>query len=99
MDWPDKPKELLRPFYSLSKKNVGKTAEKKIVLVKNILLKNNADYLLVTAPENVAWVLNIRGHDIYYSPIPNARLLINKMERLTFLQTSKNKKIKNIKDK
>ncbi len=48
--WPDKPKELLKPFYSLSAKNVGKAAEKKISLVKNILLKNNTDYLLITAP-------------------------------------------------
>ena len=98
MDWPDKPKELLRPFYSLSKKNVGKAAEKKIVLVKNILLKNNADYLLVTAPENVAWILNIRGHDILYSPIPNARLLVNKKgETDLFANPEKLIKIKNIK--
>jgi len=98
MDWPDKPKELLRPFYSLSKKNVGKAAEKKIVLVKNILLKNNADYLLVTAPENVAWILNIRGHDILYSPIPNARLLVNKKgETDLFANPEKLMKIKNIK--
>ena len=98
MDWPDKPKELLRPFYSLSKKNVGKAAKKKIVLVKNILLKNNADYLLVTAPENVAWILNIRGHDILYSPIPNARLLVNKKgEADLFANPEKLMKIKNIK--
>ena len=98
MDWPDKPKELLRPFYSLSKKNVGKAAKKKIVLVKNILLKNNADYLLVTAPENVAWILNIRGHDILYSPIPNARLLVNKKgETDLFANPEKLMKIKNIK--
>ena len=32
---------------------------------------------MVTAPENVAWILNIRGHDSAFSPIPNSRLLIN----------------------
>ena len=36
VDWSNKPKELLRPFYSLSAKNVGKAAEKKITIVKNI---------------------------------------------------------------
>ena len=60
--WSNKPKELIKPFYSLSTKNAGTTTEKKIALVKNILLKNRADYLLVTAPENVAWILNIRGY-------------------------------------
>ena len=32
----------------------------------------------MTAPENIAWILNIRGHDSTFSPIPNARLLMNK---------------------
>ena len=75
--WSKKPKELLKPFFYLSRKNAGATTEKKITRVKNILLKNNADHLLVTAPENVAWILNIRGYDTSYSPIPNARLLIS----------------------
>ena len=98
VDWSNKPKELLRPFYSLSAKNVGKAAEKKITIVKNILLKNNTDYLLVTAPENVAWILNIRGHDILHSPIPNARLLVNKKGKVDlFANPKKLMKIKNIK--
>ena len=98
VNWPNKPKELLRPFYSLSTKNVGKAAEKKIALVKNILLKNNADCLLVTAPENVAWILNIRGHDVLHSPIPNARLLVNKKGNVDlFANPKKLIKIKNIK--
>ncbi len=75
--WTQKPKDLIKPFFSLSKKNAGQSSEKKIKKVKNSLLKNKADYLLVTAPENVAWILNIRGYDSAFSPIPNARLLIS----------------------
>jgi len=75
--WFKKPKDLVKPFFSLSKKDAGQTSQKKIVQVKKILLKNKVDCLLVTAPENVAWILNIRGYDSAFSPIPNARLLIN----------------------
>lgn len=75
--WSKKPKDLVKPFFSLSKKNVGQSSQEKIVKVKNVLLKNKVDYLLVTAPENVAWILNIRGYDSTFSPLPNARLLIN----------------------
>jgi len=78
MLWSNKPKELVKPFFALSVKNAGTATEKKIIQVKNILSKNNADYLLVTAPENVAWILNIRGYDSSYSPIPNTRLLVSK---------------------
>ena len=87
--WSNKPKELVKPFFSLSKKNAGTTTEKKIAEVKNVLLKNKVDYLLVTAPENVAWILNIRGHDTSYSPIPNARLLISKKGEINLFTESK----------
>ncbi len=75
--WTKKPKDKIKPFFSISKKNAGQSFEEKIKKVKHFLLKNKMDYLLVTAPENVAWVLNIRGYDSAFSPTPNARLLIN----------------------
>ena len=95
--WFKKPKDLVKPFFYLSKRDAGEDSQKKIVKLKNILSKNKMDYMLVTAPENVAWILNIRGHDSAYSPIPNARLLIsNKGDIDLFSQIKKIKKIKKI---
>ncbi len=93
--WSKKPKEFAKPFFSLSKKNVGQNSEKKIKKVKGSLLKNRTDYLLVTAPENVAWILNIRGYDSEFSPLPNARLLISREGDIElYSQLEKVKKIK-----
>jgi len=93
--WSKKPKDLVKPFFSLSKKDAGQSSKEKIVKVKNVLLKNKVDYLLVTAPENVAWILNIRGYDSTFSPIPNARLLINNKGDIDlFSQSEKVTKIK-----
>ena len=75
--WLRKPKEIIKPFYHLTKRETGQNYEKKISKIKKILLKNKLNYLLVTAPENIAWILNIRGYDSEFSPIPNARLLIS----------------------
>ena len=91
-----------KPFYSIDKKVVGETHQSKISKVANFLKLNKTDYLFISAPENVAWLLNIRGYDNPNSPIPNARLIINKNKKL-FLITLKNntkniirgKKIKN----
>ena len=95
--WSKKPKDLVKPFFSLSKKDAGQSLQEKIAKVKNVLLKNKADYLLVTAPENVAWILNIRGYDSAFSPIPNARLLINSKGDIDlFSQLKKVTKIKKI---
>jgi len=95
--WSKKPKDLVKPFFSLSKKDAGQSSQEKIVKVKKVLLKNKVDYLLVTAPENVAWILNIRGYDSTFSPIPNARLLINSKGDIDlFSQLKKVTKIKKI---
>ena len=94
----NKEKSLIKPFFSISPKNAGVSSIKKIRQIKNILFKNKVDYLLVTAPENVAWVLNIRGYDSAYSPVPNARLLISKNGEVNFFTNPKKlKEIKKIK--
>ena len=76
--WSKKQKTITRSYYSMPKNMVGDKSEKKILKVRKLLNKNKIDLLLVTAPENVAWILNIRGYDSFYSPIPNTRLVISK---------------------
>ena len=71
-----------KPFYSLEKNIVGESHKSKINKISNYLVKNKSDYLFVSAPENVAWILNIRGNDNPNSPIPNSRLLINKKREI-----------------
>ena len=95
--WPNKPTETIKPFFCLSKKNAGEGYKTKINKVKKILKKNKTDYLFVSAPENVAWVLNVRGYDSSFSPLTNARLLIDVKGNIEFF--SKTNKVKGIKKK
>jgi len=87
-----------QPFYSLKKDVVGETHQSKILKITNFLKLNKADYLFISAPENVAWLLNIRGYDNPNSPIPNARLIVDKDKKL-FLITKKNSTKKIINEK
>ena len=87
-----------KPFFSLSKKITGESHQSKIKRVADFLKLNKIDYLFVSAPENVAWLLNIRGHDSPTSPIPNSRLIIGKDKKL-FLITNISNIQKIIKEK
>ena len=87
-----------KPFFSLNKKVVGESHHSKISKVVKFIKSNNADYLFVSAPENVAWLLNIRGYDSPISPIPNARLIISKSKKI-YLITEKSKAKTIIKEK
>ncbi len=85
-------------FYSLDKKVAGEGHLKKISRVSSFLKKKKYDYLFITAPENIAWLLNIRGYDCPTSPIPNSNLLLTK-EKHFFLIVDKNKTTKLVKEK
>ena len=86
------------PFFSLNKNIVGESVNSKINKISKYLKKNKSDYIFISAPENVAWILNIRGNDSPNSPIPNSRLIISKTKKI-FLISKFNKCKKIIKDK
>ncbi len=86
------------PFYSINEKISGESHLQKISKVASYLKKNKSDYLFVTAPENIAWLLNIRGHDNPTSPIPNCNLVLSK-EKIVYLVVEKNKSTKLLKEK
>ena len=86
------------PFFSIKDEVVGENSKSKINKIIDYLKKNKTDNLFVTAPENVAWILNIRGGDGPNSPIPNSRLIINKSKKI-FLITETQKAKKLIKEK
>ena len=72
--------------------------DSKLKRVSNFLKRNKSNYLFVSAPENVAWLLNIRGFDNPNSPIPNCRILMDYKKRVYFIaDNNKTKKI--VKDK
>mgnify|MGYP001316554263 CR=1 FL=1 len=71
-----------KSFYSLDKNITGENYITKINKVSSYLKKNKKDFLFISSPENVAWLLNIRGFDNPNSPIPNCRLIISNRNKL-----------------
>src|SRR6056300_176501 len=71
-----------KPFYSLDNKIVGQGHFSKISNIATYLQKKKTDYILISAPENIAWILNIRGYDNPSSPVPNCRLIISKSKKI-----------------
>ncbi len=70
------------PFFHLNKNIVGESQNSKLLKVSRYLKKNKSDYLFISAPENVAWTLNIRGKDGPNTPMPNSRLIISKTKKI-----------------
>ena len=79
-----------KPFFSLKKNIAGEDYKKKIKKVSKIIKNQSSKYLFVSAPENVAWLLNIRGFDNPTSPIPNCRLLLIDNEKFLIISEKNN---------
>ena len=88
----------VKSFYSLNKHVTGQSHLIKIKKVTNYMKRNKSKYLFISAPENVAWLLNIRGHDNPTSPIPNCRLLLDDKRKI-FLIAEEKKVKKLVKEK
>ncbi|WP_145597086.1 aminopeptidase P family protein [Candidatus Pelagibacter sp. FZCC0015] len=86
------------PFFSLNKNIVGESINSKLNRITKYLKKKKCDYIFISAPENVAWLLNIRGSDSPNSPIPNSRLIISKTKKILLI-SKKEKSKKLIKNK
>ncbi len=77
------------PFFSINNRNSGESFKSKINKTIKYLKKNKSNLIFITAPENVAWLLNIRGHDNPYSPIPNCRLILDDKKKIYLISEKK----------
>ena len=95
--WIKKSNEKASKFYVLPNEAVGKSYLYKLNKVINILKKKRVDIQFISSNENIAWLLNIRGRDSEFTPIPNAYAILSKNKKVIFFCNLKkiNKSFKN----
>ena len=69
-------------YFFLNNKSSGESSKNKIYRLIKILNKIKVDNIFISAPENVAWLLNMRGYDNPYSPIPNCQVFLDKKKNI-----------------
>ncbi|PNG27040.1 aminopeptidase P family protein [Methylocella silvestris] len=77
--WSDRPTPPLGKITLHPRKYAGETSARKVSRVAALLAGNDA--LLVSDPHAVAWVFNIRGQDVSYTPLPLAFALVFKASK------------------
>ena len=87
--WVRKTKFAIKRFYLLSNSSFVQNYKTKVCQTVDNLKKIGADFLFITASENNAWLLNIRGGDSDFSPIPNSYILLHKSGKINFFCNTK----------
>lgn len=74
--WKDRPSLPLDPPFILPLEYSGEPCGQKIDRIKQVLKENGAKGLLISALDEIAWVLNMRGTDVHCNPVFVGYLLI-----------------------
>ncbi len=82
--WNRKDRAKVAKFYTLPNNSVGINFNTKINKIVDYIKKKKAHFQFITASENNAWLLNIRGRDTEYSPIPYSYILVDRYKNLKF---------------
>ncbi len=76
MVWADRPPLSAEPVYALPEKYTGQPRAEKLKNIRGKMSAAGADCLAVTALDEIAWTLNLRGNDVEYNPVFLAYMLI-----------------------
>ena len=76
--WSDRPDIPQTPIITLGTETVGWSRRQKITWLRKWLDDNGHDAILLTALDEIAWMLNVRGQDVAYNPVIISYLLVTK---------------------
>ena len=68
--WPGRPPAPLAPVVPHPDRFAGESAPSKRARIGRALAEDGAAAAVLTAPESIAWLLNIRGGDVPHTPLP-----------------------------
>jgi len=86
--WRDRPPLTTQPAFEHKLHFAGKTAAEKLQDVRASMKEKGYTAYLVTALDDIAWLLNIRGADVPYIPVVYAYALITEDSAHVFINPS-----------
>ena len=84
--WGDRPEIPQTPVITLGPELVGVSRAEKASWLRGWMSENGYDAVLLTALDEIAWMLNVRGQDVEYNPVVMSYLLVTQDNELWFVR-------------
>jgi Xaa-Pro aminopeptidase len=78
--WNDRPAAPTEPVVPHDIRFAGESAAAKRARIAASLAEQSADAVVLTAPDSIAWLLNIRGGDVPHTPLPLSFAVLHRDE-------------------
>lgn len=78
--WTDRPELPKDKIWIHDDKYSGLNLKEKLEILREKMAENNCDYTFIGAPEDICYLLNIRGNDVDYNPVVLSYMLISEQK-------------------
>ena len=85
----DRPAIPTAPFYEFDTRYAGESMQSKLARIRTKMTEKNADAMIVSALDEIAWLLNIRGNDVEYNPVVISYLVLEQDKCTLFVLPEK----------
>lgn len=87
--WGDRPAPPNSEVYLHNVEFAGESAESKLEKIYTELQRVEADSMLITSLDEIAWILNIRGADISFNPLVVSYLYVSEDKNVLFIDSDR----------
>ena len=87
--WQDRPDIPKNPVEIYPLEYAGESAHDKIARIRQALRDKHADGMLMTALDDIAWTLNLRGSDVHCNPVFVSYLLLSSKDVTLYINKVK----------
>ena len=84
--WADRPAIPSTPVITLGEDLTGESRVARLHWLRKWMILNNLDAIFLTALDEIAWLLNVRGSDVDYNPVVISYLLVTMEDVLWFVR-------------
>lgn len=84
--WEERPKLPTKKAWVLTEAYAGSTTGEKLAKLQKAMAEKGADYHILTSLYDIAWLLNVRGHDIDSVPVVLSYLAVTDKEVVLFVR-------------
>lgn len=75
--WTDRPELPKDKAWVHDEKYCGLSLKDKLTILREKMSKNDSDYTFIGAPEDICYLLNIRGNDVDFNPVILSYMLVS----------------------
>lgn len=84
--WKDRPALSCSEIWLLEEQYAGQSRNEKLKIIHDLMQKKDADYLVLSALDEIAWLFNMRGGDVACCPLVLSYAVIGREETLLYIQ-------------